>query len=250
MQILYNNWVSSATTITPLTEDPNYLFEDAWQDTRLTRYARTVDDDDQTFIIDLGAARAVDYCAILGHNFTSGATIKIQGNASDVWTAPSVDITLTYTANNIYYAFSSTQTYRYWRLTVDDASNPDTYLQISKLWLSSYLQLPYMAKSQKIPTASTSTAQESISGQSYGDKKLIYRYGNITFPYVTDADKIKIDALFNVVDKTDPIMTVIWEDDLTEYPPIYSRLTSDLEWQRVDNVGRIWSVQISFKEIF
>ena len=83
MRILYNNWVSSATTITPLTEDPNYLFEDAWQDTRLTRYARTVDDDDQTFIIDLGAARAVDYCAILGHNFTSGATIKIQGNASN-----------------------------------------------------------------------------------------------------------------------------------------------------------------------
>ena len=178
MRILYNNWVSSAT-ITPLTEDPNYLFEDAWQDTRLTRYARTVDDDDQTFILDLGSKRAVDYCTILGHNFTSGATIKIQGNASNVWTAPSVDITLTYTANNIYYAFSSTQTYRYWRLTVDDASNTDTYLQISKLWLSSYLQLPYMAKSQKIPTASTSTAQESISGQSYGDKKLIYRYGNI-----------------------------------------------------------------------
>ena len=250
MRILYNNWVTSATTITPLTEDPNYLFMDAWQDTRLTRYARTVGDAAQTFVIDLGVARAVDYCAILDHNFSSGATIKIQGNATNVWTAPSIDITLTHAADNIYYEFSATQTYRYWRLTVDDASNTDTYLQISKLWLSSFLQFPYMAKSQKIPTASGSTAQESISGQSYGDKKLIYRYGTITFPYVTDADKIKIDALFNVVDKTDPIMTVIWEDDIDDYPPIYSRLTSDLEWTRVENVGRIWTVQISFKEIF
>ena len=250
MRVLYNNWVKSATTITPLSENPNYLFTDAWQDTRLTRYARTVDDSSQTFIIDLGAARAVDYCAILDHNFSSGATIKIQGNATDSWGAPSVDITLTYAASNIYYKFSSTQTYRYWRLTVDDASNTDTYLQISKLWLSSYVQFPYMAKSQKIPTASTSTAQESISGQSYGDKKLIYRYGNITFPYIDDTEKTTIDTLFRAVDKTDPIMTLVWEEDIASYPPIYSRITSDLDWTRVDNVGRIWTVQFSFKEIF
>ena len=105
MRVLYNNWVKSATTITPLSENPNYLFTDAWQDTRLTRYARTVDDDDQTFVIDLGSPRAVDYCAILDHNFSSGATIKIQANATNVWTAPSVDITLTYAADNIYYKF-------------------------------------------------------------------------------------------------------------------------------------------------
>lgn len=251
MRWVYRNHVKDAT-VTALTENPNYLITEAFADTRLTRYGRTLDDAAQDIVMDLGSTSLnVNYCLIVDHNFTSGATIKIQANTSNSWTTPPVDQTLTYNSGTIIYNFTATQTYRYWRLYVNDSSNPDTYLQISKVWLGDYLQLPYMSKSQKIPTASTSTSQESISGQSYGDKKLIYNYGTITFPFVTDTEKTQIDAVFEIVDKTDPLYILVWEEDLTFQPPIYSRLTTDLDWSRVEGItGRVWSLQFGFKEIF
>lgn len=249
-------WISTnhvaTATITALTENPNYLFDDAFKDTRLSRYGRTLDDASQTIVFDLGAtAKDVYYVIIDAHNFTSGATIKIQANATNAWTAPTVDQTLTWATDRIVYKFSAKQTYRYWRLSVNDASNTDTYLQIGKVWLSDYLQLPGMAKNQKIPLVSTASVQESDSGQSYGGKKIQYKQGNISFPYVTDAQKAQIDAVFATIDKTDPLWIIVWEDDITTHPAIYSRLTTDLEWQRVEGVaGRWWSLQFGFKQIF
>lgn len=84
---------------------------------------------------DFGAAAAVRALALVGHNFTSGATLKIQANATDVWTAPSIDVTLTYHADNVVYLWSSDQSYRYWRITIVDASNPDGFIEVGRVFL-------------------------------------------------------------------------------------------------------------------
>jgi len=250
MRILATNYVKTAT-ITSLTEAVGYEFNTALKDPRLSRIARTMDITSQSIVFDLGSAKAIDYFSIIKHNFTSSATIHIQGNATDVWTAPSIDVTLTWTVANILYNWLTAQTFRYWRITISDATNADGFISMSKVYLGNYVQLPNMGKSQKVNTASTSEVAESVGGQAYGDIGYFYQLGDVSFPIIEDSEKLTIENLFRLTDKYTPVILLIWENDLTVQPPIYSRITTDMQFTRVEGVaGRKWSLNFSFKEVF
>ena len=40
---------------------------------------------------DFGGAKQLDVAAIIHHNLTAGLNVRIQGNATDAWGAPSLD---------------------------------------------------------------------------------------------------------------------------------------------------------------
>jgi hypothetical protein len=84
---------------------------------------------------DFGSAQAVRALVFVGHNLTSGATIKIQANATDAWGSPSIDLALTYHAANVVYLWSSDQTFRYWRITIVDAANPEGFVELGRVFL-------------------------------------------------------------------------------------------------------------------
>jgi len=141
--------------------------------------------------------------------------------------------------------------YRYWKISISDPLNSSGYIEISKLYFGDYLQLPGMSRDQKIPKASTSKVTESTTGQSYGDKGITYNYGSITFPFVDDDEKLQIDTAFDVIDKVEPFIMMIWEEELDVQPAIYSLLTTDLDWQRIpETTPRVWSLNFGFKETF
>lgn len=249
MRVLYNNYVKSAT-ISALTEYPGFDFDSALKDTRRSRIGRTLAVEDQTITFDLGAARAIDYIVIFNHNFTDSVTVTIQANSSDSWTTPPVEETLTI-SDVMLYEFSSSETYRYWRLVIDDATNTDGYLEISKVYIGGYLQMPYMSRDQEIPRASTSDVAESPGLQAYGDPGVLYSYGTINFPVIEDASKILMETMFNSTDKYIPYVLLVWENDLTSQPPLYARNTADFAFKRVaDLSGKRWSLTFSFKETF
>jgi hypothetical protein len=108
-----------------------------------------------------------------------------------------------------------------------------------------------MGKSQKVNTASTSEVAESVGGQAYGDVGYFYQLGDVSFPIIEDSEKLTIENLFRLTDKYTPVILLIWENDLTVQPPIYSRITTDMQFTRVEGVsGRKWSLNFSFKEVF
>ena len=249
MRILNNNYVKTAT-ITPYTETPQYEFDTAFKDVRLTRVGRTLDDTSQYIDFDLGSAKAVNYICVLAHNLTSSATVTIMANSTQSWSTPPVSENLT-VADKIIYNFTATKTYRYWRLNISDSTNPDTYIEISKVYIGDYIQLPYMAKNQKIPTASTSDVSESNGGQVFGNAGYFYQYGTINFSVIEDSEKLTLDTLFRTVDKYIPVILLIWENDLDIQDGIYARITSDFDFTRVEGmIDRRWSLGFSFKEVF
>ena len=93
-----------------------------------------------TITIDLGSAKEIKALIIFDHNFTSGVTLSLKGNASDAWGAPSFSESVTYAADKILHYLSSAQTYRYWQLQVTDTSNSDAYIDIGNLFLGSYFE--------------------------------------------------------------------------------------------------------------
>lgn len=249
MRWLFDNKIENAT-ISVLTENPDYPFNTALKDSRLSRYGRTLDISDQTIVFDLGAAYDVSYIVIFGHNITSSATVKIQANSSDSWTTPPVDETIT-VADVMIYHFSTDETYRYWRLYIDDDSNTDGYIQIAKVFIGDYLQLPYMSKSKDVTTTSNSTSSDSESGQSYMNIGLDYKAETITFPFVSDAQYTNTDAAFRLLHKFKPFIMLVWENDLTFQAPLYVKHTADLAWKQIDTyAGRNWSLSFSFRETF
>jgi hypothetical protein len=268
-------------TYSATNENSLYPLQDAFDDSRLSRFARTTATA-TTITVDLLTARQVNYICFAAHNFTSAVSITMYGNSENVFTDPPVQFTVYYNqpisqaindssivdSDNYYLVDENANfivdengnfivgliygsNYRYWQIVISDATNPDGYLEISKMFMGDYLQMPHMSKNQKIPTASTSMKTENTTGQVYGDKGLVYKYGNITLPFVTDDEKLSIDEAFNEVDKINPFYMLIWENDLTFQPAIYSMLTNDLEWSRVEGqTQRYWSTQIGFKQTF
>lgn len=248
MKILYDNHIFNAT-IDALTENQDYAFTTALIDTRLSKVGRTVDDSAQTIVFSFDAAVDVDYFLILNHNITLGATVKIQAHDSDSWGSPSVDETLT-VGDYIIIEFDETQSYQYWRLYIDDASNPDEYIQIAYCYLGEALDMPGMNRGMIIPRKSNSVSTKSMSGQLYGDVRLKYKAAEITFNNVDETERQAINDFFDTVDVIRPFVLLIWEDDLDVEPPIYCSLTKELEWNKLDIIGLLWSLVLSFEECF
>ena len=247
MKIFYANQCLTST-ITAYSEQPTYPVSTALLDTRLSRYCRTINDNSEWIVFDLGSAKAITDLFILGHNLTAGATVVLQGNASNSWGAPSFTQAVTI-ADNIWTTFAI-KTYRYWRLTFADASNPDTFIQLAYVYLGTALTMPGMDPGQKVPRVTTADVTDSVTGQAYGTKNIQYRTATVSFPSINDADKKLIDAFFVANDIVQPFIMAIWESDLTIEPLIYCRLTGAPAWQKQAGTGLQWSVEFSFKECF
>lgn len=250
MKFLYNNNVTAAT-ITSLTEDPFYGWDTALNDPRLTRYGRTLGVDDQWILFTNAAAVDVDYVYISDSNITSGATVKIQGNATDVWTSPTVDQALTYDSTHDYwiYNFSTTQSYKYWRIFVDDPTNTDGYIQIGNIFIGDELAMPGMNPDTIIPYTSNAQVTKAIGGQLYGDRRVRLKGGKVTYPIIEQTQKVDIETMFDYVDLVTPFLVLFWEDSLDVEPPLYCTLTKSLEWSKNPHSGTSWTLGLDFEEV-
>jgi hypothetical protein len=248
MYFLYNNHVEGAT-ITALSENPDYDFTTAFNDTSLSKVGRTVDDSAQTIIFDLLTAVAVSKVMIQDHNFTSGVTLTLEANATNVWTAPSYTTSLTYNATYIYKDLTTDQTYRYWRLTVDDASNPDTYIEISKVFLGTHLSC-YMDTGIALDNNSNSSTSKSTSGQLFGNRQLQYKAAKFMLSDINPTLRTQLKAFWAANDIVKPFWLLIWETDLTVEEPIYCALTKPFNWSKQGVNGNLWTLAIEIEQAF
>lgn len=132
--------ISDAATITASTSlgDMNIVNV---QKKSLGKVYRTSDLSAQ-IAFDLGAAKAVNFCAIIAHNGSASGTVTIKaGTTSDVTDYNSGALPLItgtdlgYSKNAFADVFAA-QTYRYWRLEFSDPTNAAGYLQIGRVYLS------------------------------------------------------------------------------------------------------------------
>ncbi len=140
MRMIYHNLIDdiTASAISVLTEDSNYP-KDNLLDQRLVIPYRTTSPTAQTAIFDLGSAQAVTIAGILGHNISSAASITVEANSSDSWPG-ATSKTVVHNAG-IMLNFFSSLSYRYWKFTIDDPTNPDGYDEVGLFWLGTYLSI-------------------------------------------------------------------------------------------------------------
>jgi hypothetical protein len=199
--------------------------------------------------MDLGSAKAVDKIMVYSYNLTDTATILIEANATNVWTAPS--FTLTYTqANSFGYSTFTTETYRYWRISISDAGNPDGYVEISNIYIGTHLEMPDIDTGVMVPYKTNSTTSKSTSGQLYSNRQLDYKAAKVTMTNIEKLDRDKVITFWRFVNITEPFWILIWESSLTTEAPIYCSLTKELEWAKAAAQGNLWTLGLEFEECF
>jgi hypothetical protein len=150
---------------------------------------------------DLGSAMTVKALGLVGmQTLTTNGLVRLQGNATDAWTSPSYDQSFGPSAQAddvIAHWPSTSQTYRYWRIMLDDPYLSSGYQQVGLAYLGSYLE-PTRAPQfggvteQHQPLA---VIQQGDSGGIFTDNKSPARTFSLTFVILPDSDRLLIQAM-------------------------------------------------------
>lgn len=222
------------------------------QHPHLTRVWRSLTAEDEYAGIDAGSGSTVtaDCAFIAAHNLSATAVVKVQACDDGTYTSPDIDETMTWDAG-IMVSFFTSDTCRFWRFLIDDPDNEDGYLQIGRLALGSYLQMPPIEPGMTLPSGTTTSVTVAASGQSFADIGQVYLQPAFSFPLITTAERTNVEAMWRAVEQHTPIFLVVWEESLTVQRPIYCRIKRDLlSWQKASEAGVMWSLDLDFEEAF
>ena len=196
-RILYRNLWRNGTLLACSSENPQFPMENT-QDDMVDLPFRTAagDDDAETIDADLGAANEYDFVAILGHNLTSGATITVYGADDDAFTSNVVSDVITHNGNNIFAFLDAARTKRYCRFKFEDASNPDTYINIGVLVVGKYYELTRPPVGQQVGPTDPTEMERTPSGARIGTQDLQpFNLWRLPYKGLSDADALAIRAM-------------------------------------------------------
>jgi len=189
----------------------------------------------------------VDSAAILNHNLSADATIKIQGNDYDSWNGPPLDETMTWRADTIV-TFITEASYPFWRFSITDPNVSDGYFEVGRFFLGTYLQVD-PASLVEWPETHVRNDQVmfSKSNQLYGDEGVGWKELHYKFPRSTDGMKESIETMWGSCGKFVPLIFLNYDDTFTEVPPLYCVIREDIVFEHLAN--DFWKFDLSLREV-
>lgn len=190
-------WLTGANTLT--TVGPDLGFDITANDTGGTSYVgdNVAHHSREWAKFDLQSALPASVGIVAGHvPLAVGGVIRVQGNATDVWTAPTINLALT-GDDRIQVNFPGAEvSLRYWRVFVDDVQNTRGYSQIAVPYVGTYFQparsvlVGYTENSDDL-----SVIVEADQGAVFQNKKPRRKRWNLSFPRLQVTDKNAFDAM-------------------------------------------------------
>ena len=239
-------------TVTATSENPDFPVEnlqDRWAtwDWRSAGVAGAIE-----VVADLGplwATKPVQGFILEHMNLTAGAAVELGGHATDptglahtTYEAPITVTAAMIAAKRIAVELPAAETFRWWRLIVADAGNPDGYLSASRVYVGPVFtgKYHYRAGSGR-DRVDLSTVGRSTGGQKTASKQAKYDTQNLLITMHGQADVggyDDIDAecgvsrpLWIALDSSDPAGTTVY----VSFARTISRptKTSELPWAAV-----------------
>ncbi len=244
MKLSYINQLDNLT-LTPSSETPGYPVSNL-QHVHLVKVWRGTGSATENIKVDTGGV--LPECAYLaGCNFSDSAVVTLQGNDTDVWTSPSVEIIMDH-HNDVYYTYSSDfADLRYWRFLIVDSSNPDGYIEIGRAWIGDFISVSWLYTEFSETRNNTSQEITSISGQPYGDVGYIYKSYNMVYPYLSNTEKSDLQDFGDYVHKSRPFFVQFETTDDMQIGNLYCIMTNDLVFGHIYSLTK-WNTTIAFME--
>jgi hypothetical protein len=206
------------------------------QDPRPTRRARSagLTPEATTFDIALNTTRTFKALAFGPTNFTSSATYRVKGFSDLAMTEEVYDsgalgigaqavpsLNLAWEDPNFWtgvqpiddpdkagifvtHIFDQETTAKYWRFELDDAANPDGFVEIGRLFMGMAWQpsINFSPEGNSFGWKPNTTMQQSLGGSRYYNRRKSARFFRFAFPYLPDAevwdDVYRIQAVSNL----------------------------------------------------
>lgn len=234
--------LTSTGTNTSVSTGPSIGYSTAGDFTGSTSYTGFVSiHTEENLVIDLKAAEEIDSFVILfdareGIKFSEQAVIKLQANATDTWTAPAVDITLTIdnVKKVISHFFSSDQSFRFWRIKMVDSKNNNLFLELGTIVLGKGTKLLRSPRQGfKFKKRDSSRRQKNESGNTFFDVRPKIQSLEFNFKLMAKEDTDTFEDVYDRVGITTPLVVVL--DPLeVDYSKnkflVYGHFTKQLEF--------------------
>lgn len=175
---------------------------------------------------DMGSAKSMTCAGIVGHNFSSGATVKLQRSPDNsVWTDVGTFTILLDADGNVLkrvVLFFSSISYRYWRIHIVDTSNPAGYVEMGRVIIGDYYEPSrnyndYFA----IEYIDPSEEQRAAGRDPIYRQQTIYRRATVSFEYMDDTQRNKFIAMFLKVGNTKPMLLALDPTDAPSQESMY-----------------------------
>jgi hypothetical protein len=169
---------------------------------------------------------------LLGEAFvpSNAATLKLLGNGMPVWTAPSLQETLTKTDRGVHHWIANTNPYSYYALELVDRTNPagPSGFNFGRIVLGEYVELTMRNVNRGFVKANEDRTEVLTSerGVRFYNQKTKYRsMSALEITAMEEADRIQAETLFDDLGVSTPffisfdpdLMVTPTLDDLTFY---------------------------------
>ncbi len=246
ISVILSDYASGAWQTTNVVAQNIY---DAWQEITVIRTLRSTCTGLTIYLRADGAAALNEYFNVDDIEIDKVPVARIMANDTNNWTAPALSETFDWGAGPMMAFFASTSK-RFWRFEIDDPANPDGYLQIGRLGLGEYLQMPPIEPGAELPEVTTSQPSTSISGQVFGNDGQILLAPAFSLPIISQSERLQIREMFAEVKNIRPVFLAVWEESLDVQDAIYCRIDQDrLEFKKAKEAGVLWMLDLSFMEV-
>jgi len=198
----------------PLTNLKNRYLAQRARSTNATTGATVID-------IDLGSAQSIGLVALVAHNLSAAATVRIQGSSSASQTPSLYDSTAEtiYTGGTDYAKTFTAVSARYWRISINDTGNTAGYVEIGRIFIGLRFKpaTTNIDWGESLGIQSRSNVQESISGHEFFEQRPSRRVWTAKWSWLTDSEALI--SLHTIMDAMDVYYEVylIADDTDTSY---------------------------------
>lgn len=165
-----NLLTASGVVISSSSETTGYVDDNLASPARWKKWRSASGTGDQWWKADLGANKNFQVLACMNAVLHAGGTLKAQANATDVWTSPTVNDTLTVPSPDFTQVIadwlSSVQNLRWIRFYFTNVGAVNAFVELGAVFAGTFLEPPVsIAPGQKIVRVDASVNRYAIGGQ-------------------------------------------------------------------------------------
>ena len=190
--------------------------------------------------LDLGAAQTIGVVALVAHNLTTSATVRIQGSSAADQSVALYDSTAlaAYSGNDYALSFTAVSA-RYWRISISDTGNPAGYVQLGRVFIGwRFSPANNIDWNPKLAVESKTGVMESLGGPEYFDERTTRRLFTGEWSWLSDPEAYNFLLAIQRSHDVSREVYLIADDTDTNYRGIRNflarfRQLSPIEWPYV-----------------
>lgn len=140
--------------------------------------------------LDLGSAQTIGVVALVAHNLSAAATVRIQGSSAADQSVALYDSTaLVYSGSDYAMALPTPVAARYWRISISDTSNPAGYVQMGRVFCGwAFKPTNPIDWNPALGVDSKTVVMEALDGTEYFDERPNHRVFQGQWSWLSDPE--------------------------------------------------------------